>query len=238
MDSSLRDKFGLVKTEIPIEEIPKTTQEISDWLRVRYLNETNPNSYAVVAFDWVEESIPEMYKLQQLNTNVDISKDVYKEILWDKISDFVKRKGAKEVIGLPNKEYLQNLTSKFHSTFEEILGDVKYTQIPVEPWPEKIPKIDSEDKVLIRYSYDVNSPLDMLAADTYTFVRALTTCEYSPLISLLIMSGAKNPSQRMRMLYLVGDDESLPITNVYRRISKMYGIKNKLIGEENGKKKV
>ena len=52
------------------------------------------------------------------------------------------------------------------------------------------------------------------------------------------MSGAKNPSQRIRMLYLIGDDESLPITNVFRRISQEYSIKNKLIGVKNGKEKV
>ena len=66
----------------------------------------------------------------------------------------------------------------------------------------------------------------------------MSNCEYSPLVSLLIMSGAKNPSQRIRMLYLIGDDESLPITNVFRRISQEYSIKNKLIGVKNGKEKV
>ena len=88
--SSIRDKLGLVKTEIPIDEIPSHTQEISDWLRLRYLNETNQNSYVLTAFDWIEESVPQKYKLQQINTNVDISSKVEKEILLDNISKFVE----------------------------------------------------------------------------------------------------------------------------------------------------
>ena len=236
--SSIRDKLGLVKTEIPIDEIPSHTQEISDWLRLRYLNETNQNSYVLTAFDWIEESVPQKYKLQQINTNVDISSKVEKEIIWDNISEFVERKNVKEVVGLPNEEYSKNLTSNFHKTFQDVIGDVQYSQIVVNPWPEKIPDLDSKDKLFIRYSYDVNSPLDMLAADTYVFVKAMSNCEYSPLVSLLIMSGAKKKSQRIRMLYLIGDDESLPITNVFRRISQEYSIKNKLIGVKNGKEKV
>ena len=89
--SSIRDKLGLVKTEIPIDEIPSHTQEISDWLRLRYLNETNQNSYVLTAFDWIEESVPQKYKLQQINTNVDISSKVEKEIIWDNISEFVNK---------------------------------------------------------------------------------------------------------------------------------------------------
>ena len=147
--SSIRDKLGLVKTEIPIDEIPSHTQEISDWLRLRYLNETNQNSYVLTAFDWIEESVPQKYKLQQINTNVDISSNVEKEIIWDNISEFVERKNVKEVVGLPNEEYSKNLTSNFHKTFQDVIGDVQYSQIEVNPWPEKIPDLDSKDKLFI-----------------------------------------------------------------------------------------
>ena len=238
MDSSLTDKFGIVKTDITRDEIPIYTQEIADWLRIRYLNETNENSYVVMGFDYVEESIPKKYKLQQINTNVDLGKNVLEHILWENISEFIKNRNVKEVVGLPNKEYLQNISSKFHSKFSEIIGEIKYTQFQVDPWPAEIPDMDSNEKVIIRYSYDKNSPLDLLAADTYTFIKALTTSEFSPLISLLIVSGVKNPSNRLRMLYLMGDDEALPITNVFSRITEEHLIKDKLIGDKNGKEKV
>jgi hypothetical protein len=131
------------------------------WTSNDFLTESNKNCGTLVAFDWKDDYLTE------INTNIDLGELESKNFKFDELIEFLKKNNFTFVLGLRNVEFEENPSPEWTDKLKEILkfNEIDYDEYSVGGWPSPIPEFDVPDNVFIlRYSYDIDSKIDQLAA--------------------------------------------------------------------------
>ena len=193
-------------------DIEKISLEIANyWALNDFLIETNGNCGTLVAFDWAEGYLTE------INTNIDLSKIECENFKFDTFVDFLKENNFNHVLGLSNVAFEDNPSEEWVDKLKETLksNDMDYDEYIIGSWPYPIPEFDVPDNIFIlRYSYDVNSRIDQLAAYHSLFIDFMIKSDWEKYYDKSVREMVQNLPESMvekkvRVIVLCSDIENL-----------------------------
>ena len=182
--------------------IEKISLDIANyWTSNGFLTETNKSCGPLVAFDWIGGY------LNEINTNIDLSKLETKKFKFDVFVDFLKKNNFTFVLGLRNIVFSEgNPSTEWTDKLKETLkfNEIEYDDYLLPAWPAPIPEFDVPDNIfMLRYSYDEYSKIDQLAAYQNNFVTFITESEWKNYYKDI------ESEERMRVIVLCSDIENL-----------------------------
>ena len=197
-------------------KIESVSLEISNyWTSTDFLTESNVNCGTLVAFDWADDCLTE------INTNIDLEELELKNFKFDTFVDFLMKNNFTFVLGLrnistgPSEEW----TDKLKETLKS--NGIDYDEYVVGSWPSPIPEFDVPDDVFIlRYSYDVNSKIDQLAAWPSLFIDFIKNSDWEKYYDEFVMEMVQNLPESMveknvRVIVLCSDIENLVLKDKF-----------------------
>ena len=212
------------------------------WTSNDFLTETNKCCGSLIAFDWIYvdgKSIWWRY-LTEINTNVDLSYLEVENFKFDVFVEFLKKNNFTFVLGLrnvatavprargrdrtdANAKARQNPSPEWTDKLKEILksNEIDYDEYVVNIWPSEIPEFDIPDYVFIlRYSYDVNSKIDQLAAWPSLFIDFIKNSDWEKYYDEFVMEMVQNLPESMveknvRVIVLCSDIENLVLKDKF-----------------------
>ena len=169
------------------------------WTSNDFLTESNKNCGTLVAFDWKDDYLTE------INTNIDLGELESKNFKFDELIEFLKKNNFTFVLGLRNVEFEENPSPEWTDKLKEILkfNEIDYDEYSVGGWPSPIPEFDVPDNVFIlRYSYDIDSKIDQLAAYHSLFIDFIKKSDWEEYYKEI------EDGDRMRVIVFCSDIEN------------------------------
>jgi len=191
-------------------EIESVSLEISNyWTSADFLTESNVNCGTFVAFDWRDSYLTE------INTNIDLQELECQNFKFDELVEFLKKNNFTFVLGLRNiaQGPSEEWTDKLKETLKS--NGIDYDEYAVGSWPSPIPEFDVPDNIfIIRYSYDVNSRIDQLAAWNSLFKDFIEKSDWKKYHDEFVREMDQNLPESMvekkvRVIVLCSDIENL-----------------------------
>ena len=191
--------------------IEKVSLNIADyWVSNGYLTEVNDNCGALVAFDWVGES------LKNFNTNINLTDNEIESFRFKNLTNFFKTRNFNLVLGLRNVENKKNPSSNWTNELKENLksNQYDYHEYITDKWPSPIPKFDVGDNVFIlRYCYDENSKIDNFASNELLFQDWIKKTDFKK-----YLQEKNKQNEEKRVILLINEHENLVLYKGAKKI--------------------